>query len=130
MKQLREEAPIRGYQRYLESGKLAFLRCSECGTAIFYPRVLCPPCGSDALEWQTSSGRGTVYATTTVYRKSAAPYNVALVDLEEGFRMMTRVEGVPAEEVEIGARVLLKVSPAGMDEEAPVAVFELVEEDG
>ena len=43
------------------------------------------------------SGRGVVYATTAVYRRDGEPYNVALVDLEEGFRMMSRVEGVPAE---------------------------------
>jgi uncharacterized OB-fold protein len=82
-------APAEVYRRYLESGKLGFQRCTDCGAAIFYPRVLCPACGSVTLEWQTSGGRGTVYATTAVYRRDAEPYNVALVDLDEGFRMMT-----------------------------------------
>jgi uncharacterized OB-fold protein len=87
---------------------------------VFYPRVLCPGCGGVSLEWRTSSGRGTVYATTAVYRRDAKPYNVALVDLEEGFRMMSRVEGVPAEEVEIGARVALRID---REDEGPVPVF-------
>ena len=67
-----------------------------------------------------SSGRGVIYATTAVYRRDADPYNVVLVDLEEGFRMMSRVEGVPAERVEIGMRVAFRVDREGDD---PILVF-------
>jgi uncharacterized OB-fold protein len=111
--------PAEVYQRYLESGRLAFQRCAGCGAAVFYPRVLCPVCGSPDLAWETSSGRGTVYATTAVYRRESAPYNVVLVDLEEGFRMMSRVDGVPAEEVQIGMRVAFRVER----DDDPVPVF-------
>jgi uncharacterized OB-fold protein len=117
-------APAGVYRRYLEEGKLGFQRCRDCGKEIFYPRVLCPNCASDSLEWQTSGGRGTVYATTAVHRRDGEPYNVALVDLEEGFRMMSRVEGVPAEEVEVGMNVTLQVRE---EDDEPVAVF-VVEE--
>lgn len=113
-------APSEVYRRYLRNGELGFQSCDGCGVAVFYPRVLCPVCGSDALRWRTSSGRGVVYATTAVYRRDAEPYNVALVDLEEGFRMMSRVEGVPAEAVGIGQRVLFSVR---VEESGPVAVF-------
>ncbi len=113
-------APAEVYRRYLEGGRLGFQRCRDCSSAVFYPRVLCPVCGSISLEWQTSSGRGVVYATTTVYRRDDEPYNVALVDLEEGFRMMSRVEGVPAEEVEIGLRVRFEMRE---EDDGPVAVF-------
>ena len=113
-------APAEVYRRCLEGGELGFQRCTDCGTVIFYPRVLCPTCGGASLEWQTSGGRGTVYATTAVYRRDAEPYNVALVDLDEGFKMMSRVEGVPAEEVEIGARVTLKID---REDGGPVPVF-------
>ena len=126
MKQLREEAPAKTYRHYLESGKLGFQRCSDCGSSVFHPRVLCPICGSTSLYWQESGGRGTIYATTAIYRKGADPYNVALVDLEEGFRMMSRVEGLPAEEVRVGTQVRLKILPAEEDGEWPVAVFEPV----
>src|SRR3954468_15586886 len=74
-------APAEVYKRYLEGGKLGFQRCGECSSVVFYPRVLCPFCGSASLLWETSSGRGTVYATTAVHRREAEPYNVALVDL-------------------------------------------------
>jgi uncharacterized OB-fold protein len=115
-----EEAPAEDYRRCLESGRLGFQRCRDCGAAVFYPRVLCPACGGVSPEWRESSGRGTVYATTAVYRRDAEPYNVALVDLDEGFRMMSRVEGVPVEEVEIGARVALKIS---REDDGVVPVF-------
>ena len=112
--------PAEAYRRYLESGSLGFQRCAECGASVFYPRVICPVCGGADLTWETSSGRGVVYATTAVYRRDADPYNVVLVDLEEGFRMMSRVEGVPAERVEVGTRVSLRVDREGDD---PVPVF-------
>jgi uncharacterized OB-fold protein len=117
------EAPVAAYRRHLENGKLAYQRCADCSAAVFYPRVLCPVCGSGALEWRESAGRGTVYATTAVHSRDRDPRNVALVDLDEGFRMMSRVEGVPAEEVEIGARVSFEVRHR--DEDEPVAVFVL-----
>jgi len=116
------EPPAGTYRRYLESGSLGFQRCTDCGAAIFYPRVICPVCGGADLTWKTSSGRGVVYATTAVYGRDADPYNVVLVDLEEGFRMMGRVEGVPAERVQVGTRVSLRVDPEGDD---PVPVFVL-----
>ena len=117
------EAPALIYRRHLENGKLAYQRCADCLAAIFYPRVLCPACGSRALVWRESAGRGTVYATTAVHSRERDPRNVVLVDLDEGFRMMSRVEGVPAEEVEIGARVSFEVRRGEEDE--PVAVFVL-----
>ena len=116
------EPPALVYRRYLESGVLAFQRCAGCVAAVFYPHVLCPQCGDNDLTWETSSGRGVVYATTAVYRRDADPYNVVLVDLEEGFRMMSRVDGVPAERVEVGTKVRLRVDREGDD---PVPVFVL-----
>ncbi len=82
--------------------------------------MICAGCGSASLFWETSSGRGTVYATTTVYRRNREPYNVSLVGLEEGFRIMSRIEGLPAEKVKIGMPVRLRVDET---EEGPVAVF-------
>ncbi|MBA4115181.1 MAG: OB-fold domain-containing protein [Rubrobacter sp.] len=112
--------PAEVYRRYLEGGKLGFQRCGDCAAAVFYPRVICPVCGSASLFWETSSGRGTVYATTAVHRRNREPYNVSLVDLEEGFRIMSRIEDPPAEEVKIGMHVRLRVDET---EEGPVVVF-------
>lgn len=119
------ESPAGGYRRHLESGVLGFQRCAGCGAAIFYPRVICPFCGRPDPTWETSSGHGVVYATTAVYRREGDPYNVVLVDLEEGFRIMSRVEGAPAEDVEVGARVTLRVDHEGDD---LIPVFVLREE--
>jgi uncharacterized OB-fold protein len=115
------EAPAVTYRRHLEDGKLVYQRCADCSAAVFYPRTLCPVCGSGALEWRESAGRGTVYATTAVHGRNRDPRSVVLVDLDEGLRMMSRIEGVPAEEVEVGARVRFEVSRGEEDE--PVAVF-------
>ena len=64
------------------------------GDPVFPPRV-------GPFEWRVSAGAGTVYATTTVRRRGEEPYDVSLIDLDEGFRMMSRVRGGG----EIGARV-------------------------
>jgi uncharacterized OB-fold protein len=119
------ESPAGVYRRYLEAGKLGFQCCSGCGKAVFYPRLICPVCGGADLVWETSSGRGTVYVTTAVYRRDADPYNVVLVDLEEGFRMMSRIEGVPADRVEIGMKVAFRVAREG---DVPIPVFVLQSE--
>lgn len=61
--------------------------------------------------------------STSIYRRNGEPYNVALIDLDEGFRMMSQVGEMSAEEVTIGSRVQLKVSSPTDEEEEPVAIF-------
>lgn len=79
-------------------------------TLLFYPRVLEPQTGSTDLEWVQACGLGTVYSATVIRPKPPAlPYNVSLVDLDEGPRMMTRIEGMPAEQVTIGLRVKARI---------------------
>ena len=82
----------------------AFQRCDDCGAAIFPRRVVCPVCGGRRLADATSAGRGIVYSTTGVHTREGA-YNVALVDLDEGFRMMSEVVGADPDAVAIGAVV-------------------------
>ncbi|MDA3643977.1 OB-fold domain-containing protein [Saccharopolyspora indica] len=110
-------APEVVFRDGLAAGELRFQRCRKCSAAVFQPRVLCPACGSDDLSWQRSSGLGSVYSTTAVRTREGA-HNVALVDLDEGFRMMSRVEGV--DRVIIGMRVRLAVVE---QDGQPVAVF-------
>ncbi|MER7084072.1 hypothetical protein SAMN02982929_02473 [Saccharopolyspora kobensis] len=112
-------APEVVFRDGLAAGELRFQRCRKCSAAVFQPRVLCPVCGSDDLAWQRSSGRGVVYSTTAVRTREGA-HNVALVDLDEGFRMMSRIEGVAADQVVIGTRVRLAVVE---QDGQPVAVF-------
>ena len=89
---------------------------------MFYPRVICPFTGSDRLEWRVSAGLGTVYATTVTHPREGAPYNVALIDCDEGFRLMSRVEDIAPEAVQIGMRVRFRIHRPGGDE-PPYPVF-------
>jgi hypothetical protein len=100
-------APGAEYDKYLKSGELRLQCCTACGKQIFYPRTLCPYCGSVALEWRAASGRGTVYSTTTVRQKPerGGDYNISVIELAEGARMLSRVEGIPAADVKIGMPV-------------------------
>jgi hypothetical protein len=103
------EAPLAAWRAYLRSGQFMLQRCGACERFVFQPRVLCPFCSSQALSWQAAGERGgTVYSATVVNRreKDGGPYNVVLVDLAEGVRMMSRVEGVVPESVHIGQRVM------------------------
>lgn len=91
-------------------GRLSIPVCRSCEQWFFYPRALCPNCGSTDIEWRNATGKGTVFSHTTVYQApseafaDAAPYVVGLVDLDEGPRMYAgiRTEG---QEVRIGSRV-------------------------
>ncbi len=85
--------------------------CKNCSGYIYPPRALCPHCGSPDLEASEASGRGTVYSTTVVRRKPerGGDYNVVLVDLEEGPRMMSRVDGIAPDKVQIGMEVTARV---------------------
>lgn len=94
------------FQEHLEQGRFMIQRSRKSGRAFYYPRIAEPGTGDEDLEWFAPSGRGTVYSTTVVRVKPPAlPYNVALVDLEEGPRVTTRVAGIPAAEVRIGMKV-------------------------
>jgi uncharacterized OB-fold protein len=91
-------------------GVLRLQRCRACGRHVFYPRAVCPHCGSGDLAWVEASGAGAVHAFTVVHRAPAeyrpdVPYVVALVDLEEGVRMMTRLVDVEPAAVRVGMPV-------------------------
>jgi uncharacterized OB-fold protein len=112
------QSPLAAYQAHLDRGELAYQWSPLARKAVFYPRVLCPFTGSDRLEWRVSRGLGTVYATTVTHPREGAPYNVALIDMDEGFRLMSRVEAIAPEDVRIGMRVTFRVHQPGGDEPA------------
>ena len=116
------QSPLKTYLDHLSRGELAYQFSPEAGRAVFYPRVICPFTGSDKLEWRISKGLGTVYATTIVHPAEGKPFNVALVDCDEGFRLMSRVEDIAPERVQIGQRVRFRVHRSG-GEEPPCPVF-------
>lgn len=103
----------------LAHGVFEFPRCRACARHHFFPRICCPHCGSEALEWVAPSGSGTVYSSTVV-RRPEGDYTVCLVDLDEGPRLMSRVVGIRVDEVRIGMAVRARVERT---EEGPLLVF-------
>ena len=115
-------SPLTTYLAHLERGELAYQFSPSAGGAVFYPRVIAPKSGKADLEWRVSQGLGTVHATTVVHPQQGEPYNVALIDVDEGFRMMSRVEDIAPTGVRIGLRVKFRVHKAEGDE-PPYPVF-------
>lgn len=112
MDDLRTASPGATYAAHCAKGELAYQVDTSTGRAVFYPRVIAPGSGA-ALEWRVSGGLGTVHATTVVHNRNEPPHNVALIDLDEGFRMMSRVEDIDPMAVAIGLRVRLRMHPGG-----------------
>ncbi len=104
---IEDSGPLRIYETALGKGQFILQQCQDCKQTIFYPRILCNHCGSSSLIWVDAIGRGTVYSTSVVRLKpeQGDSYNVALIDLEEGPRMMSRVVNIKPEQVKIGMRV-------------------------
>lgn len=121
-----KKSPLGVYNEHLQRGELAYQFSPEAGKAVFYPRVICPYTGSENLQWRISKGLGTVHATTVVHPAQGEPYSVCLVDLDEGFRLMSRVEDMDPMAVKIGQRVRFRAHHPGGDE-APIPVFTALE---
>ena len=118
-----EQSPLAIYQALLDQGELAYQWSPAAGRAVFYPRLVCPFTGSTALEWRIASGLGMVYATTVTYPFQGDGHNIVLIDCDEGFRLMSRVEDIDPMAVKIGMRVRFRVHPAEGDQPAyPVFV--------
>jgi len=124
MSERAETSPLAVFREYCDKGDLAY-QVTEDGEAVFYPRLVAPKTGG-ALEWKVSKGLGTVYATTTLHPRNGEPYDVSMIDLDEGFRMMSRVENIDPSEVKIGMRVKVRMIP-GTDDQPVYPVFDPVE---
>ena len=109
-----DASPAEHFAAHCAQGQLAY-QVTESGHAVFPPRLAEPGTGAP-LRWETSAGNGTVYATTVVRRRGEEPHNIALVDVDEGFRMMSAVVDCPPEDVRIGMRVTVRFT----DENLPV----------
>jgi uncharacterized OB-fold protein len=99
------------HQQALDEGRFLIQRCAACSRHVYFPRELCPHCGALAPALVAPAGSGTVAAVTTLHRKPehGGNYHVCLVDLDEGVRLMSRVEGLAPEAVTIGLRVQARV---------------------
>jgi len=127
------DGDTRPYWEGVARGELRIQRCAACGRHVFYPRALCPHCHSERLVWVTASGDGAIYSYTVVHRAfgpfvAQTPFVVALVELVEGVRMLTRIVdadgGVP-EGIRIGAPVRVtfeEVAPGGEEGAEPLVL--------
>jgi len=121
------EAESEPYWAALRDGKLLLKICHACGQHHSYPRPFCPHCWSDDVEWVEAGGGATLYTHSMVYRNDLppfgpqVPYLAAVVDLDEGPRMMTRIVDHDGVDIEIGMR--LRMRPEVVTDEITMAVF-------
>jgi len=107
--------------------KLILQKCSDCGTYIFYPRLICPSCFSDNIDWVEASGKGKVYTFTIVTNNAPSvflddmPYVIAIVRLDEGVQMLTNIVDCDPEEVE--CEMPVEVAFKKLNDEFTLPVF-------
>lgn len=97
----------------LAAGELRVQRCAACGEPRHPPEPGCAACGSLDWDWLLAAGGGTVYSHITVHQPRFAafgyPYVVALIDLDEGTRLIANIDGIAPDDVEIGMRVRARI---------------------
>lgn len=124
----RQDAETAPYWDAARDGKLLIKECRGCGAPFFYPRAACPRCWSVQTAWREASGRGSVYTFTVVYQndlppfRDRLPYVVAIVELEEGVRMTSNVEGIAPEDVRCGMPVAVAFREERRSEDDVVSI--------
>ena len=97
------------YWEACRRGELTFQRCPDCSGITFIPQPACSSCLSTSMEWEQSAGRGKVYSYTVVWRPQTPafdiPYVVAIIDLNEGYRMLSNIVDCDPSEVAVGMPV-------------------------
>ena len=118
--------PEQQFKNYLSEGKFMVQRSKSLNEFFFHPRVAFPGSGERDLEWVEVSGRGIVYSTSCNRRlpEKGGDFNLSLITLEEGPRMMARVEGVDPDTVEIGQKVKARISTLKGE---PAIIFDILE---
>lgn len=107
-------------------GRLLVTRCRGCGDVHHYPRPFCPSCWGENIEHIEASGRATLYTYSTVYRNELppfaerVPYVAAVVELEEGPRLMTNIVGCEPDDLRIGMALEVTFSELSSEVSAPV----------
>jgi len=118
--------PEQQFKNYLSEGKFMVQKSKSLNEFFFHPRVAFPGSGERDLEWVEVSGRGVVYSTSCNRRlqEKGGDFNLSLITLEEGPRMMARVEGVDPDKVEIGQKVKARISILKGE---PAIIFDILE---
>lgn len=104
-----------------QGGVLHLQQCSDCGVVRHPPRYHCGRCNSGRYQWSPSSGRGHLYSWTVTHLAfdrgwaEDIPYVTGVVELEEGVRLIGSIDGLAAEELQLGLPLTTKLSPHGPD---------------
>jgi len=118
-------AASRPYWEAAKRGELVYQRCDECGTIAARPATICGECLSRSLSWARSAGSGALYSWTVVWRPPhpsfTVPYAPAVVELDEGWRMMSAVVGCSPDDLGPGLRLAVEFHPAS--DEISLAYF-------
>jgi uncharacterized protein len=120
------DATTRHWWEATAEGRLLVVRCAECEEAHYYPRPFCPRCGGDSVSWEEASGRATLYTWSVVHQNDLppfaekVPYVAAVVDLEEGPRMMTNVVGCDFDALRVGMALEVEFEDIGEGFQIPV----------
>ncbi|MDB5874502.1 MAG: hypothetical protein JWQ07_3944 [Ramlibacter sp.] len=101
-------------------GRLTYKQCGSCGKSHHPPRSICPHCFSDATQWKTSTGLGTVYSCSVLRRGTPVPYCIAYVTLDEGVTMLSNLVDCDFDAVRIGMRVKVRFTEADGGAKMPV----------
>ena len=113
--------PEATWRAALAQGRFMLQKSVSDGAYIFPPRTMAPGSGADDLAWVEAAGTGSVYSVTVISPKPPLePYNVVLVDLDEGPRVMSRIDGIAAQDVTIGMRVRARI---GEEAGTPILLF-------
>ena len=117
--------PEQQFKKFLSEGKFMIQRCKSLNQFFFHPRVAFPGSGERDLEWVEASGNGVVFSSSCNRRlpEKGGDFNLSLITLEEGPRIMARVEGVDPDKVEIGQKVKARISSLNGE---PAVIFDIV----
>ncbi len=116
-----------------DESRLTYQQCPACKSVQTFPRARCAACGESTIEWKDSTGVGAVLSFTEVHRGPSAafkpdqPYLLAIIEMDEGFRLMTNIRHCPTERVRIGMRVRIAFEPRG-DEGRQIPIAEPAEQ--
>ena len=117
-----QSGPEAIWRAALADGRFMLQKSVTDDAYVFPPRTMSPGKGADDLVWVDAAGGGSVYSVTVISPKPPLePYNVVLVELDEGPRVMSRIEGIAASDVKIGMRVQARI---GEEAGAPILLFD------
>ena len=118
--------PEQQFKNYLTEGKFMIQKSKSLNEFFFHPRVAFPGTGERDLEWVEASGNGIVYSTSCNRRlpEKGGDFNISLITLQEGPRMMAKIEGVAPDQVVIGQKVKARISSLKGE---PAIIFDIIE---